>query len=231
MSERSNLRRSVRKLPVVRDTIDHAFHPLKIEGDLGEKVACRKGCAYCCHQLVTITMPEAIDLYVSILENRFLLSKVGQWCDAQALSIARGMTSSQWFKTGQRCVFLTDANDCAVYERRPFPCRTLMALGTSDNCRPEATDPVVKRPDHRHAFKYVYVHTGRAAEEAGLPVGMIPLPVAMQWAAVAWNEGRDALRRYIDQAGIPAYDHLAHAAYWAERLETNVEEAPGTERG
>lgn len=223
MSERSSLRRAVRKLPVVRDTIDHAFHPLKIEADLGEKVACRKGCAHCCHQLVTVTMPEAIDLYLAAMENRFLVSRVSQWCDAQALAIGRGMTSRQWFKTGQRCVFLTDANDCAVYERRPFPCRTLVALDTADNCRPEATDPTVKRADHRPAFRHVYIHTARAAEEAGLPVGMIPLPIAMQWAAVLWNEGRDALRRYLDRAGIPAYDHVAHAAYWAERLEHDVE--------
>lgn len=226
MSEKSSIRRATRRLPIVRDEIDTLFHVVRVEHDTGMKVACKKGCAHCCHQMVTVTMPEAIDLYLSIADNRWLLGKVAQWSDAQATLIMRGMTSRKWFRAGTRCMFLTDNNDCAVYENRPFACRTLMALETADNCRLDATDPTVKRPDHTRAFQTVYIATGKAAEEAALPVGMIPLPVAMQWASIVWAEGRDALRRYLDRAGIPAYDHLAHVAFWADRVEMPDDEPP-----
>lgn len=217
MSEKSSIRRAIRRLPVIRDQIDTAYHVVRVENDLGMKVACKKGCAHCCSQMVTVTMPEAIGIYLSIADNRWLLGNVAHWADTQATLIMRGMTSRQWFRTGQRCMFLTEDNSCAVYQERPFVCRTLMALETADNCAPDATDPTVKRPDYTRAFDH-YLNTIKAADEAALPVGMIPLPIAMQWASIAWIEGRESLRRHLDRAGIPAYDLLAHTTFWSVKL-------------
>jgi|GEM_PF-6950777 len=226
MSERSTIRRSVRRLPVVRDTIDNAYHPVRVSQELGVSVACKRGCAHCCHQLVTVTMPEAIDLYLAIEKNPLALRRVSAAADAQAQLIMRGVTSREWFKRGTRCVFLTAANDCSVYERRPFACRTHMALETAEHCHPDAADPTVKRPDHEDTFPYVYANMAEAAEAADLPVGVIPLPIALQWAAIAWNQGREALRRHLTRAGIPAYSHVEHAAYWAAILEPDLLGAP-----
>lgn len=219
MSERSAIRRAVRRLPVVREEIDHAHHPLKVQQDTGLPVACKRGCAHCCHLLVTVSMVEALDLFFHAQQDPWLLRRVAQWSDSQALLLARGLTAKGWFAQGTRCMFLTDANDCAAYEVRPFACRTFMALETAEHCRPDAADPTVKRPNSDASFRYIYLHTERAAAESDLPVGVIPLPVAMQWASIVWNEGREALRRYLERAGIPAYDPLAHAAYWATRVE------------
>lgn len=219
MSEKSALRRAVRRLPVVRDTIDNAYHPVRVAEELGTTVACKKGCAHCCHQLVTVTMPEALDLYLAAEKNPLALRRVSAGADAQAQSIMRGTSAAEWFKRGTRCVFLTEANDCSVYEHRPFACRTLMALETAEHCRPDATDPTVKRPDHADTFPYVYANMAVAAQAADLPVGVIPLPIALQWAAIVWAHGREALRRMLTRAGIPAYSHVEHTAYWVERLE------------
>lgn len=219
MADRSAARRVTRRLPVIREEVDARYNRQLVEEQLGTTVACQKGCAHCCHQLVSVSMMEAVDIHLHVQKHPLLAYRVRQWVSAQVPLLMKGMTAPQWFALQKRCVFLDGNNACSIYERRPFPCRWLMALGTADNCRLGAEDAMVKRPDHRPALEYTYVNTSVEAERADLPVGAIPLPLGLQWADILWNQGKDALRRHIKSTGIPAYSHVEHLLYWAQRLQ------------
>lgn len=226
MSEKSLMRRGTRKLTVFQGEVDHAFRVERVERDLKAPVACKKGCAHCCHQMVTLYVPEAVAIFESIKDDPFMVRKVSQWADAQALLIIRDrITAAEWFRRDTRCMFLRDDSTCGVYERRPFACRALMALFTADDCRPGAVR-VVQRPDTRPALLIYNAKMLRLADEMGVPPGITPLPVAMQWASILWKEGRDGLRRRL--AGTPFYDPVASTIYWASIVEAEAKH-PGAE--
>ncbi len=86
------------------------------------ELACKKGCGYCCHTRVTVTVPEA-----------FLLARAvrAQWEDpahpfkgrfqAQE-TVTRGLSVAERFAGRTACPILLDGS-CSQYEPRPLTCR------------------------------------------------------------------------------------------------------------
>jgi Fe-S-cluster containining protein len=87
-----------------------------------KELACQKGCAYCCHARVTVTVPE-IFLLARALRRR--------WDDPndsfkakfqQQETVTRDLTGDQRAATRTACPILIDGV-CGMYEQRPMPCR------------------------------------------------------------------------------------------------------------
>jgi Fe-S-cluster containining protein len=103
-------------------------------------VACRAGCDHCCHQVVGVTVPEAL----AILDH---LARTWTSADRARLTErvsllherAQGVSSVERFSPNHPCVFL-DGGRCSIYEVRPLACRGMNSLDAAE-CESRLRDP------------------------------------------------------------------------------------------
>lgn len=112
--------------------------PMAMRGD----VACKAGCAHCCHFPVGITFPEAMRLAAAVRPDRDLGKTLRAAADATA--------TTPWSAlVGLACPLLL-ANQCRVHGDRPLPCR---ALASSDaNSCAAARDGATLVPRDEEAY-------------------------------------------------------------------------------
>lgn len=96
------------------------------------KIACKKGCSFCCHMQVHITEDEAMLLAVSVKRKKISYDK--KRLKKQSL-YSEGQWKNKTFKE-KRCVFLNQDNHCVAYEYRPINCRKLLASSPREYCDP-----------------------------------------------------------------------------------------------
>ncbi len=137
----------------------------------GSNISCRKGCNACCHYLVPITVPEAIEfkaaflkrppnqrvriLQSSLAASKRILSKRPPEIFATKLTseISNYQTGlqelSDWFEgLNVTCPFL-DAGECSIYQERPLACREYFVSGSNKQCvGQEGGAIVVEMPIH-----------------------------------------------------------------------------------
>jgi len=113
----------------LHDATDVAVaHTWQAQPGNAKRVACRKGCAHCCHVNVDITEPEA-RLLVAAADD------AGWPIDRERLRVQRdALDFTKLSLAERRCVFLRDDNTCAVYEHRPSGCRKYFAVDTAELC-------------------------------------------------------------------------------------------------
>jgi uncharacterized protein len=104
----------------------------------GDKPACARGCAFCCHQRVEVTAPEAF------LVARTLVSASAQQLMRLRAAAARHATLSarEQFLQQCPCPFLDERGGCSIYEVRPIACRRAHSLD-ADVCRGLAEQPTL----------------------------------------------------------------------------------------
>lgn len=94
-------------------------------------ISCQKGCAACCHQLVSITPDEARLLL-------FAAEEAGHMVDHERLERQASAFGLQGWRTlshaDKRCVMLGDDDACAVYEHRPSACRKYQVVSSPALC-------------------------------------------------------------------------------------------------
>ena len=86
------------------------------------RLACKSGCAWCCHLSVEVTIPEALLVAAQLLDPADR-RRAAVLANAKAF---RGLDERQRRRTGTPCAFLVD-NRCSVYDDRPLMCRAVMA--------------------------------------------------------------------------------------------------------
>jgi len=98
----------------------------------GDKVACREGCAYCCHNRVVAPAHELLTLADTI--EQMPQPQRAQVMDRVARNAERieAMDKATQFRTPMRCALLGEDNACMAYEDRPSNCRRYHSLRLSD---------------------------------------------------------------------------------------------------
>lgn len=85
------------------------------------KPSCKKGCAYCCHIPVNVTLTEVALIKEYMEENGTVLSEAQK---ERARFQARVSDKVRMTSDKSACIFLDDNNACSIYEVRPFKCRS-----------------------------------------------------------------------------------------------------------
>ena len=86
------------------------------------QVACRRGCASCCTQMVSVTAPEALWVAATIRRRAQSVEKM-RAADAQT----HGLTIDERLKSHIVCPLLVE-DACSIYAARPLGCRGFVSV-------------------------------------------------------------------------------------------------------
>jgi Fe-S-cluster containining protein len=170
--------------------------------EAGSAISCQKGCAACCRMLVPVSAPEALALRDFVealpadrkdafssrlaqtqqrLEQTGLLGRLRHIAESEAQRTDDDMESinRDYYALRLPCPFL-DNEMCSIYEQRPAACRELLVTTPPDFCKDVVNNPVSA------LLVPLRVSTALSllwAELLGGPAKLIPLPIALDWAA------------------------------------------------
>ena len=170
--------------------------------EAGQTVSCRKGCAACCRMLVPISPAEAFALANRIdrsdgserirllaeldsanqrLAQDGLLKKLVELSESTepVTDEAIEPLNRAYYALRMPCPFL-DNEVCSIYEDRPAACRELAVTSPATHCQ-DMTNPEI-----RPVPVAVRISTALSllwAELTGTAPRLIPLPLAIDWAA------------------------------------------------
>jgi len=87
-------------------------------------VACRAGCAWCCHQAIMTTVPEVF-LIASQVKKRFPPEEQAALRQRLETNVAayRRQGPEQYNRANHPCAFLQPHGQCCIYDIRPLTCR------------------------------------------------------------------------------------------------------------
>lgn len=133
------------------DGMARATHRLLDDIDVPETVACEKGCAWCCRDLIFCSPAEGRQIAQYLIQN--YSSSVLDDIEFQLGRFWRAMKNSSgdletFSHTGLVCPFLSQDKSCRVYPVRPAQCRHTHSLD-AEACRQKAialTDGSVPAP-------------------------------------------------------------------------------------
>jgi Fe-S-cluster containining protein len=114
-----------------------------LRGAADRRLACRAGCAHCCHQQVGVSVPEVLAIYDHLRRTCArddLEATVARIRDAD--DGTRGMTATERLSPDLPCPFLTD-DRCSIYQVRPLACRGTNSLDEAA-CERNLRDPVAR---------------------------------------------------------------------------------------
>lgn len=118
---------------VMREVVHHAPGPARaqwfhrcVDQYLVDQGSCRRGCFHCCCYAIVATKDEAELLASSVDRSRV----------DHAAKYEPNPEYIWWAPEDEsRCVFLTDDNDCQVYDHRPLSCRLFSVTSAPEFCR------------------------------------------------------------------------------------------------
>ncbi len=94
------------------------------ETPLGEPLACRAGCTYCCHLKVTLTPLEVLRLAGELRASLDAPALAALRASIeQAFAIVDGLSSEERARLARPCVLLDGDGRCVAYAARPLSCR------------------------------------------------------------------------------------------------------------
>ena len=99
------------------------------------RLACRSGCAFCCHQPVRVSAPEAFFLAAQLRERPETASEVRE--AARALA---GRNPETPRVAWPRCPLLDSGDRCSVHAARPLACHGTVSLDVED-CKSSYPQP------------------------------------------------------------------------------------------
>jgi len=182
----------------------------------GGRISCQKGCAACCRMLVPVSPLEAITLRRYVLSlpeerRRQVRDKIDEAKrrleHAGLLGALRDVAESvkarsdeeleplnqDYYALRMPCPFL-DNEQCSIYEHRPAACRELLVTSPAEWCDDLAHNAVAPIDVSIRVSTVLGVLW---AEATGQAPRLIPLPIAIDWAARHDDTARE-LRKGTD---------------------------------
>ena len=141
-------------------------------------LACRSGCAHCCHQRVGVTVPEALAILSHLNETRSpkALADVRHKVE-RVYARTRGLNREQRNSPEYPCPFL-ESSRCSIYEVRPLSCRGVHSTDESA-CKAKLHDRTQRAaydrgelPGHSFVEPVRAVHSISAGVQLGLSEGL-----------------------------------------------------------
>ncbi len=164
-------------------------------------IACREGCAFCCHLYVVTTIPEVFQIAAALrdwapAEFGALVARIEAHCSEMA-----GLGGNERRLVRVACPLLVN-DRCSVYSIRPMSCRGWNSLDVQ-GCEAHYLDPTqltrvpIYGPQHQIS---AYIQEGMTAGlmAAGLPHQRVELVAALHIAL----ETPDALARWLEGEAI-----------------------------
>lgn len=169
------------------------------------RLPCRKGCHYCCHLRVSVSVPELAAIVYHLHEKwnenqiKNLTRKLSEYPSQKILDV------NYWVENGVPCVFL-EHDACNIYKVRPFICRAMNSL-EPDRCREGYEDRKVLTHAYEGKRKIFFegVSNGiekKAAKLYGQKVYTIEFQNSLFLALTTpdwlsrWQEGDDIFKPY-----------------------------------
>ncbi len=124
----------------VLDTATETFFRTSRDGPgIEKKIACRKGCSFCCWVNVEVTIIEAIGVAAAVQNDATLRAAVMTTAPKLA-----GLDPYARIRARVPCALLGADGGCSIYNDRPRNCRAYTSYDAK-RCEDELTDPNAKR--------------------------------------------------------------------------------------
>ncbi len=165
------------------------------------KVTCKRGCAHCCHLLTLVTTAEGVYMAEMVFQRPDWEAVVERLAEAAKECFYDGLSKSNYFRKKLPCPFLSEKDECEVYERRPACCRYHAAVTDPELCRPEYKGTDFGMLDTLE----VQAHVWELAKHVEKPVVAAPVALqvlfCMEMISRKNKDARKVMRRAI--SGIP----------------------------
>jgi Fe-S-cluster containining protein len=164
-----------------------------------DQVACRRGCAFCCHFAVSASPPEIFRLARGLRRQAAASSKAILEAVRERAEAVRGLTLEELTRRCLPCVLL-EGSECIAYEARPITCRQFLSRSV-EACERNLRGEPVEIPTLKGAVnagvlcRSLLLAAGRSA---GLPDDCFELSGAL---AVALEEP-DGERRWLARENV-----------------------------
>lgn len=206
LTERGNGRRASQAAGLAHGLIEKALAVRPPTAAL----ACRKGCAYCCHSFVGVIAPEVFRLADAVRAN----AAGGLSVDAVQARCGplQGVTPAERVGRKLPCPLLAEGL-CGVYGDRPMVCRQTTSLSLEacvdeyENRNREAQIPVsplhLAHAGNVHVALLAALHGARLPAEAHELSGALDRALAMPDAEQRWLAGEDVFGDLPNRAPRP----------------------------
>lgn len=172
----------------------------------GVKVACSRGCSYCCSLRVQVQPAEAFTLaaWLRRTVSPTRLSQVIAKLRANAAR-TRELGEEARKRTNLPCALLGDDGACTAYEARPAQCRRYHSVSL-DPCKAFHADPTLDTlesgldPTVAHNADVIITQARHALRDAGLNDAAEDMNVALLEALEnpkAWRRWRDGKKAFV----------------------------------
>ena len=176
-----------------------------IEGH-GVKVACARGCSYCCSLRVQVQPYEAFTL-AAWLQRNFTPARLADVVERLEANVARTreLGEEKRKRTNIACALLGEDGACTAYEARPAQCRRYHSTDV-DPCKAfHAThDESIEAAMHEavaHNADVIITQGRHAVRAAGLDDASGDMNIALLEALEnpkAWRRWRDGKKAFVD---------------------------------
>lgn len=187
-------------------------------------VSCKAGCAACCRMMIPVSVPEAfaLDEYVNRLSDSDRLRITRHLEDTKAALRQAGLFEAllelantprplsdadmdalnrAYYALRLPCPFLEEER-CSIYDHRPSACRELLVTSPAELCQDLVHNPVEALPVSIRVSTVLGLLWADLTDKVPR---LIPLPVALDWAAQheqdrrqVWKGG-ELLDRVLDK--------------------------------